>query len=399
MSNTGNPNIEGDSMRDAWSIADDVTYLNHGSFGPSPRVVAQVRNKWSEQLERQPMDFFLRQMEEVLAAARTSLATFIGADADDLIFVDNATYGMNIVAASIELKAGDEVLVTNHEYGAVLRIWRRACKKAGAQLVVRKLCQPLVSADETAAQFLQGVTDKTKLIVVSHVTSPTALTLPVQQICRGARQCGVSVCVDGPHAIAMTPLNIRELNCNYYAASCHKWLSAPFGTGFLYVAGRRQAALKPPILSWGGSISGKAPDWKDEFNWAGTRDPAGFLAVPAAIEFLESAGIDQFRESTHELAMYARLRIDELFGIGDIPAPDSIDWYASMIALPIPANNGEQPREGHHDPLQDALWEQFRIEVPIVHWQRRRFVRVSCHLYNSRADVDRLTDALRVLIG
>jgi isopenicillin-N epimerase len=399
MSNPDNPNIEGESQPDVWPIADDVTYLNHGSFGPSPRVVDQVRHKWTEQLERQPMDFFLRQMEEALAVARESLAAFVGADADDLIFVDNATYGMNIVAASIELQAGDEVLVTDHEYGAVLRIWRRACKQAAAQLVVRKLGRPFVSADETAADFLKGVNDKTKLIVVSHVTSPTALTLPVQQICRGARQRGVPVCVDGPHAIAMTPLNIRKLDCDYYAASCHKWLSAPFGTGFLYVARRRQAALKPPILSWGGSINGKASDWKDEFNWVGTRDPAGFLAVPAAIEFLESAGFDQFRESTHQLAKYARLQIDELFGMGDIPAPDSSDWYASMIALPISAGNGEQPREGHRDPLQDALWEQFRIEVPIVHWQQRRFVRVSCHLYNSRTDIDQLTDALRALIG
>jgi isopenicillin-N epimerase len=398
MSNTDTLKLEGNGMQDAWSIADDVTYLNHGSFGPSPRVVEQARQEWTDQLERQPMNFFLRQMEEALTEARETLAAFVGADADDLIFVDNATYGMNIVAASVELKAGDEVLVTNHEYGAVLRVWRRLCKQTGAKLVVRKLPQPFVSANETAADFLDGVTDKTKLIVVSHVTSPTALTLPVKQICHGARQRGVQVCVDGPHAIAMTPLSIRKLNCDYYAASCHKWLSAPFGTGFLYVAGRRQATVKPPILSWGGSISGKAPDWKDEFNWVGTRDPAGFLAIPAAIKFLETTGIDQFRQSTHQMAEYARRQIDELFGIGDIPAPDSIDWYASMIALPITTGDEEQPREGHRDPLQDALWEKFRIEVPIVHWQQRRFVRVSCHLYNSRADIDQLTDALRTLI-
>jgi isopenicillin-N epimerase len=327
------------------------------------------------------------------------LGEFVGADADDLIFVDNATYGMNIVASSVKLKAGDEILVTDHEYGAVMRVWRRVCKQAGAQLVVRKLREPFESVKATAADFLEGVTDKTKLIVVSHVTSPTALVLPVAEICRGVKQRGVSVCIDGPHAIAMVPLSIRDLECDYYTASCHKWLSAPFGTGFLYIAKRRQAEVTPPVLSWGGSLSGRAPDWKDEFNWSGTRDPAGYLAIADAIEFLESVGLERFRESSHALAQYARHEIEAMFGHEPTLAPDSTEWYASMIALPLPVGDDEPPREGHRDPLQDTLWKQFRIEIPIVHWQGRRFIRVSCHLYNSREDVDRLIAALRTLFS
>jgi isopenicillin-N epimerase len=380
-----------------WSLPDDVTYLNHGSFGPSPQSVQQVRNQWSARLESQPMDFFVRQMEEHLRAARQRLGEFIGAAGDDLIFIDNATYGMNIVAAHVDLQPNDEVLVTDHEYGAVLRIWRHACRQAGAKLVVQQLPRIIVSPEEIVDEFLTGATGKTRLIVVSHVTSPTAIILPLRQICCRAREFGIPVCIDGPHAVAMIPLNLGELDCDYYTASCHKWLCAPFGTGFLYVARKHQHSLDPPIMSWGGSVSGHAANWKDEFNWAGTRDPAGFLTVPAAIDFLETAGIDDFRRSTHELARYARSQITGLTGMEPC-LPDSNAWYGSMIALPIPASGDDPPKDGQRDPLQDALWQQHRIEIPIIHWHGRRFVRVSCHLYNSRSDIDHLVDALTTLL-
>ena len=386
------------ACKSQWSIPDDVTYLNHGSFGPSPRSVQDVRNQWSARLESQPMDFFVRQMEGHLQAARQRLGEFIGAAEDDLVFVDNATYGMNIVAANVDLQPNDEVLVTDHEYGAVLRIWRRVCRQAGAKLVVQKLPQVHVSPAETADEFLKGVTGNTRLIVVSHVTSPTAIILPLKQICHRARELGIPVCVDGPHAVAMIPLNLRALGCDYYTASCHKWLSAPFGSGFLYVARKHQQSLDPPIMSWGGSISGQTANWKDEFNWSGTRDPAGFLAVPAAIGFLETAGIDKFRRSTHDLAQYARSQITAMTGMAP-SVPDSDDWYGSMITLPIPVSGDDPPKDGQRDPLQDALWQQHKIEIPIIHWHGKRFIRVSCHLYNNRNDIDHLVDALKKLIN
>ena len=386
------------ALRHEWTIEDGVTYLNHGSFGPSPRPVQEARAAWTARLERQPMQFFVRDLERELDAAAARLGAFISADPQDLIFVDNATVGMNIVAASVNLSPGDEVLLTDHEYGAVMRIWREACRRAGAQVVVRSIGSKLHSAEEIADALLAGVTDRTRLIVVSHVTSPTAVVLPVAAICRGARERGVPVCIDGPHAVVMVPLDLGEIDCDYYAASCHKWLSAPFGSGFLYVARRCQAALRPLVVSWGRSISGRPASWKDEFNWTGTHDPAAYLAIPAAIEFLERYGLENFRRETHALAAYARQRIGEFAGVEPL-VPDGPEWYGSMVALALPGPGSQPAHPAEPDPLQAALWQRFQIEAPVMRWQGRRLLRVSCHLYNDRSDIDRLIVALAELTG
>lgn len=385
--------INQSDSRTHWALPSDVTYLNHGSFGPSPRVVQQAREEWSRRLEREPMDFFVRQMEGHLDEAAARLGAFVGADPGDLIFVENATAGMNLVAANVELRPGDEVLCTNHEYGAVLRIWRRVCERVGASVVVRALPYPITSEQELVDVFFGGVTERTRLIVVSHITSPTALILPVEAICRRAGELGIPVCIDGPHALAMLPVNLRRIGCDYYTASCHKWLSAPFGSGFLYVAKRYQQGFGPITVSWGGSVSGRPASWKDEFTWSGTRDPAAYLAVPAAIEFLQACGLDEFRRRTHELARYARERITSLTGLEPFQPNDSA-WYGSMITLPISAQGIEPPKPPRCDPLQDALWDRHRIEVPIVHWHGGRYIRVSCHLYNTREEIERLVSAL-----
>ena len=386
-----------DDAGHAWSIPADVTYLNHGSFGPSPIPVQDAREAWSAGLESQPMDFYLRYMEDMLDEASAQLGDFVGCNGGDLVFVDNATVGMNIVAANVELSAGDEVLVTDHEYGAVLRIWREACRKAGAELVVGPLPEPFDNPHDLADAFLENITERTKLIVVSHVTSPTAMILPVERICAGAKERGVPVCIDGPHAIGMLPLEIEKLGCDFYVVSCHKWLSAPFGSGFLYVTKRRQQGLKPVVISWGGSVCGREASWKDEFQWVGTRDPAPFLAVTSAIESLESYGLDDFRSETHELAAYARKQIGELTGLEPFQ-PDDSAWYGSMVAIPLPSSEHPPPTANQRDRLQTALWEEHRIEVPVIHWHGRRFVRVSCHLYNDEADIDLLVEALRSLL-
>lgn len=381
-------------MPSPWSIRNDTTYLNHGSFGPSPLCVQQARHDFSTQLENQPMDFFLRHMEQLLDDVAEQLGTFIGSKPENLIFTDNATFGMNIVAASVNLQPDDEVLLTDHEYGAVIRIWQHTCKPAGAKVVTQALPFPFTSEDDIVSSFMEGVTDKTKLIVISHVTSPTAAILPVKKICHAARQRKIPVCIDGPHAVAMLPLNLDKLDCDYYAASCHKWLSAPIGSGFLYVAPRRQQHIKPAVTSWGGSISGRPKHWKDEFHWSGTRNPAPCLAIPAAIEFLKDYGLEKFQSETHALAQYARLQITSLTGLETF-IPDTSDWYGSMIALPLPPSDRQPLRPNESDPLQTLLWERYGIEIPITHWKGRRFLRVSCHLYNTQEDIDKLTEALK----
>jgi isopenicillin-N epimerase len=427
--------IDKTSFRDLWALRPGVTYLNHGSFGPSPRAVTAARQKWIEELESEPMDFYVRKLEGHLEQARERLGEIVGTNGDNLIFVDNATFGMNIVAASFPLKAGDEVLATNHEYGAVLRTWRERCRKAGAQLVVQKLPEAFVDPAEVVEQFFRGVTGRTRLIVVSHITSPTALILPIEAICRQAQDRGIRVCIDGPHALAAVPVEIDRLECDFYCASGHKWLSAPFGSGFLYVHPRWKPTLQPVVMSWGNSLSGRPPSWQDEFVWSGTRDPSPFLAVPSAIDFLASLapaptpkrakppdvspglaksgahssesvwlrsgstgheGVAVFRELSAGLVNDARQKITALTQLEPIGAGPHA-WYGTMITLPLPQSVEETPH-GHMHPLQAALWERFQIEVPVVNWNGRRHIRVSCHLYNDAHDIDRLAEGLRDLL-
>jgi isopenicillin-N epimerase len=235
---------------------------------------------------------------------------------------------------------------------------------------------------------MAGASPRTRLLVFSHVTSPTAIIMPAEAICQRARQLGIPVCVDGPHAVAMIPLDIAGLDCDYYAASCHKWLSAPFGAGFLYVHPRQQTRIEPIVTSWG-TPPGRCHRWNDEFTWAGTRDPSAFLAVPAAIDFLESLGMAEFRGHTHALAQQAGQRIGELTGLDPL-VPDSRQWYGSMIALPLP--DGEAP------PLQCALWERYSVEIPVIAWHGRRLIRPSCHLYTQPEELEQLAAALARLL-
>lgn len=369
-----------------WAIRADTVYLNHGSFGPTPRSVLQRQRHWQEQLAAQPMDFFVRRFEAAWLEARDRLAGFVGTAAGNLAFVENATTGMNVVAHTLRIGREDEVLLTDHEYGAVSRIWQRACASGGAGTPrVAQLPEQIESADQVADAVLGAASDQTRLIVVSHVTSPTAVILPVKEICRRANQRGIAVCIDGPHAPAQLPLVIDELHCDFYTASLHKWVSAPIGSGFLFVAPQWQGRIDAPMLSWGRQPPAEPAHWWEEFVWPGTRDPSAYLATTAAIDLLEQVGPAAFRARTHHLARYARRRLTELTGL-EPPTPDSEDWYGSMVSVPLP--------QGDASELQQILWMKHGIEVPIVEHNDRRSIRVSCHLYNSQSDIDALVAAL-----
>ncbi len=383
-------------FKDQWTLAPGTIYLNHGSFGPPPNPVRVARQAWQDAMDSQPMDFFVRRLEPAWREARDRLAFFVGAPAGDLIFVENATVGMNVIADSFPLAAGDEVLLTDHEYGAVKRIWQRACEKAGASVHIAELPLPFRSAAEAVDAVFAAVTDQTRLIVVSHITSPTAVILPVAEICRRARSRSIAVAIDGPHAVAQAPLEIEQLGCDYYTASCHKWLSAPFGSGFLYVAPQQQTHVRPPVLSWGRLPPTTVSSWSDEFVWSGTRNPAAYLAVPAAIDFLEQVGLDAFRARTHWLAQYARRQICELTQLEPI-VPDEAAWYGSMAHVPLSATNTNETC-AVANPLQHTIWQRYGIEAPIVDFRGRRYIRVSCHLYNDSSQIDRLVNALKELL-
>jgi isopenicillin-N epimerase len=375
---------------DQWQLPEGVTSLNHGSFGPSPLNVQAARQNWLAELESQPMEFFIRRLEEELDRAAESVGRLVGCRGDDLIFVPNATHGMNIVAANVPLEPGDEVLLTNHEYGAVRRLWGRRCSEAGAKTTLATL--PCDWRDDAALveALFERVTERTRVIVVSHVSSQTAIVFPVAEICRRAREAGILIAIDGPHAVAMVPVDVGAIGCDFYAASCHKWLSGPFGSGFLYVRREHQSDLKPVITSWGKSLSGRQPRWQDEFHWPGTFDPTPYLTLPAAIEFLEQIGLETFREQTRLLADYAR---KQLSTIGAEPVTSAAHCAPPMVSMHLPHVPRSDAWPGKPHPLQVALAEQ-GIEAPIFEWQERLHLRVSCHLYNAPADIDRLAAAL-----
>lgn len=376
-----------------WKIRAGTCYLNHGSFGPVPESVRRARCQWQQALEEQPMDFYVRRFEPALFAARARLADFLGTAAGNLVFCENATSAMNSVAQSVRFQPHEEALLTDHEYGAVRRIWERHARRNHCQPPrVVDLPRPIESIEHVVDTLFAAVRPQTRLLVVSHITSPTAITLPVQAIAARARAQGVAVCVDGPHAIAQLPLSLDALDCDFYAASCHKWLSAPLGSGFLFVHPRAQAGMTPANLSWGRVRHEETPvsTWDDEFQWSGTRDPSAYLSVPAAIDFLAEVGWENFRARSRFLAAYAFDRLSAMWP-GPTLAPRDGLWYAGMAHVRLPP--------GPTWPLQQSLWERYGIEVPIVPFGGERFVRVSCHLYNTIADIDLLALALKELVS
>ena len=369
-------------------VRPDTIYFNHGSFGLAPDVVRYARRKLINQLDENPMDFYVRQFEELLADAKAGLGQFVGTAPSNLVFVDNATYGMNVVAHSFPLKSGDEVLLNNHEYGAVARIWERKCTTVGARCSIARLPERIESHQQIVDGLLAGITSKTKLLVVSHVTSATALVMPVQQICQQFAGRGIAVCIDGPHALAQVDFKIDDLGCDFYTASCHKWLCSTLGSGFLFAAAEWHDQMQPIMKSWGRLLPAIPQTWDEEFTWMGTRDPSPFLSIPVAIDFLDNLGFDSFRQRSNWLANQAEQALTELFGTRPIAHRDR-GCYGSMAHVPLP--KGEWSR------LQQQLWEQIGIEVPVICFEDRWFIRVSCHLYNNSTQIETLVKALERL--
>jgi isopenicillin-N epimerase len=376
-------------LRDFFLIRPDVIFLNHGSFGACPRPVFEAYQNWQRELERQPVEFLGRRFEGLMREARAALADFCTAETDDLVYVPNATTGLNIVARSLPLKPGDEVLSTDHEYGALDRTWRFVCEKRGARYVRQPLSLPVASAEQVVDAIWSGVTPRTRVLFVSHITSPTAIILPVRELIRRARAAGIITVIDGAHAPGQTPLDLQALGADFYSGNCHKWMMAPKGAAFLYARRERQALLEPLIVSWGWESEKPTPSrLVAHHEWTGTRDIAPFLAVPAAIQFMIDHDWSRVQQACHELVRYARQKITALTGLPPI-TPDAPEWFAQMAAFPLPSGDAEA--------LQRRLYDEFAVEIPIMAWNEQRLVRISIQGYNTQADVEALVDALQTL--
>ena len=366
----------------------DVVFLNHGSFGACPRPVFAEYQRWQAELERQPVEFLGRRYSDLLRSAREALAAYVGAAPDELVYVPNATTALNIVARSLRLEPGDEILTTDHEYGAMDRTWRFLCAKWGARYLTQPIPVPVTTAEAFVDAFWEGVTPATRVIFISHLTSPTALVFPLRAICSRARAAGLLTIVDGAHTVGQIPLDLADLGADIYTSNCHKWLCAPKGSAFLYVRRDLQRLIEPLIVSWGWQSEAPGPSrFIDEHEYTGTRDIAAYLATPAAIAFTQQPQWETVRAECHALAVEAQTRVGALTGLAPLSGPD---WFAQMVSLPLPACDVGA--------LKARLYDEFRVEVPVLRWDEHTLVRVSCQAYNTRADLDQLVAGLHTLL-
>ena len=382
-----------------WALDPDVAFLNHGSFGACPRPVLERQQRLREELEREPVRFLSRELERRLDEARAALGRFVGADPDDLAFVPNATTGVNTVVQSLSLGPGDEVLTTDHAYNACRTASARAAARAGARLTVAAVPFPLSGPAEVERAVLSAVTERTRLVVLDHVTSPTGIVFPLERLVPALAARGVDTLVDGAHAPGMLELDLTRLGAAYYTGNCHKWLCAPKGAAFLHVRRDRQAAIRPIVTSHGAnSPRTDRSRFRLEFDWTGTQDPTAWLAVPEAIAVMGGAtpgGWPALMARNRGLALEARDLLCDALGVAT-PCPDAM--LGALAAVPLP--DAPRPAEPARDPLHDALFERFAIEVPVLTWPAppRRLLRVSCQIYNERAHYERLAAALKTLI-
>jgi len=383
-------------------LEEGLAFLNHGSFGSCPKAVLEFQSEIRRRIERQPVRFFVRELESLLDAAREQLAEFLDADPAGLVFVTNATAGVNTVLRSLRFERGDELLTTNHEYNACRNAMEFAAAQWGARVVVADVPFPVKSEDEIFHSIMQRVSRRTKLLLVDHLTSPTGLILPVKKLVDALAERGVDTLVDGAHAPGMLPLRLRQLGAAYYTGNCHKWLNAPKGAGFLLVRHDRQALIRPLAISHGAnSPRTDRSRFQIEFGWTGTWDPSAWLSVPEAIRYTSTllpGGWPAIRRRNHLLAVEARKLLCKALRI---PAPAPAHLIGSMASVPLPDSEDSLPPKSplYMDALQDKLLESWRIEVPVIPWPNppKRLLRISAQLYNSLPQYRLLATALEQL--
>jgi isopenicillin-N epimerase len=387
-------------FRHHWGLKPGTVFLNHGSFGACPKTILALQTKLRGKLEAEPVQFLWRRYEERLEPARRALAKFVGASSRDVVFVTNATTGVNSVLRSLPLRRGDELLTTSLDYNACRNVLVEVTRRSGAKLVVAEIPFPLQSGEEITAAILRAVTPRTRLVLLDHVTSNTAVVMPLRQIIRELEARGVDTLVDGAHAPGMLPLNLRELRPTYYTANLHKWVCAPKGAAFLYVRTERQAQIQPAVISHGNNRPRPGfTAFQDRFDWCGTFDLTAWLCVPEAIRWMGKllpGGWRELRERNHQLVVQARNILCERFEVSP-PCPDEL--LGSIATIPLPEQFQKRKASGKIDREQLALYDRFGIEVPLNRFgtPTQRWLRISAQIYNSPAEYEYLAAALETL--
>ncbi len=381
------------NLRQDFLLDPEIVFLNHGSFGACPRPVFETYQTWQRRLEAQPVEFLGRRAESLLRESREALAAFLNVDADDVIYFPNPTTAVNMVMRALELKPGDEVLTTDHEYGALERGWHVRCRETGACLKIHRL--DLSSPEALVEDLWAAVTPATRVLFISHITSGTALIFPVAELCRRARAAGILTIVDGAHAPGQIPLDLTEIGADVYVGACHKWLCSAKGASFLHARVETQPWLRPLVVSWGWGDDVYAPQagmGETEFvrwhQWQGTRDIAAFLTVPAAIAYQAAHDWPVRRQACHALLLEALAGIQSLTGLPPFAAPVE-RWHAQLGVARLPETVDVAA-------LKTRLYDLYRIEAPVHRWHDQPLIRVSCQAYNTRADIAALLQALAV---
>ena len=375
-----------------------LIFLNHGSFGACPKIVFKSYQNWQLKLENQPVKFLdqSRDFNKHMKYTRTFLAKELNVNPNDLVGVVNATAGLNAVAQSVFLNKGDEILTSDHEYGALEKTWKYVAKARKAKIKIVKISLPLISENQFVKSFTSKMNKKTKILFISHISSPTALIFPIKKLIKECKKRGIISIIDGAHAPGHIKLNIKDLNADYYSGNCHKWMMAPKGSAFLWANKDKKNILEPLVISHGWlpnnyKVKQKGEFSKDRFvdsfEVQGTRDPSAWMAIPDAIKFIKNKKYIKVFKDSSKLAFETASTISKLT---KIPLLANKDFLApQMISIPVPNCNV--------DNLKQQLMSKFNIEIPVFKWKNQCFVRISIQIYNTKKDADTLIKALKAI--
>lgn len=378
-------------LKKQFLIQPDIAFLNFGSFGACPKPIFEDYQKWQLELETEPAQFIQVNGPVYLKQSREALAKYINcADADDLVYVTNPSYATNIIAKSLKLNPGDEILSSNLEYGAADKAWDYYCKKAGAKYVRQNITLPVTTKEKFIEEFFSGLSSKTKLIFVSEITSTTALKFPVKEICEIAKQKGLMTFVDGAHSVGHIPVDLTKIKADIYTGACHKWMMTPKGSSFLYVKKEFQNLFDPLLVSWGyDAMFPSDSKFQDYHQMQGTRDFSPFLTIPKAIEFMQQNNWTEVSKACKEMVRKNALRFCELLGSKPL-CPVTEEWLGQMFSIPVSTPEPEK--------LQKHLFVKYKVEIPVMRHADKTYLRYSLNAFNSQNDLDRLYDALKEII-
>ncbi|WP_291127669.1 aminotransferase class V-fold PLP-dependent enzyme [Flavobacterium sp. UBA7682] len=377
-------------MKSQFLLDPSITFLNHGSFGSCPKPIFDEFQRFQRELESDPVQFIQKKLPEYLKMAKAPLAQFIGCNQEDFFFVPNPTVAINTIMRSLTLQPGDEILATNHEYGAMDRTWNFYCKKSGAKYIRQNISLPIVSKEQIIEEFWRGYNSNTKVVFLNHISSSTALIFPVQEICDKAQELGLITIVDGAHVPGHIDLNITALNPDFYTGTLHKWMLAPKGSSFLYVKKEFQADIEPLVVSWGyESLAPSESQFLDYHEYQGTNDHSAFLCTPKVIEFLAQNNWAAKSKACKQIVFDNYQRFCDLLKTQPL-APITTEFLGQMASIPVKTS---KPTE-----LKDLLYDHYKIQIPVMPLNGNVYLRYSINAYNSQEDLDVLYKALEDII-